>query len=144
MAGDGLTSLATLEGRWALSRRIVHADGSEHALEGVAVFLRSGPRLIQDEEGELSGDGLPRPVRAVRRYLWLQDGDRLECLFEDGRPFHGVPLGVARPETTHFCPPDRYHVSYDFSEFPDWRSVWRVEGPRKDYRMSNIYRPVIE
>lgn len=142
MSGTGLTSLAALEGRWALSRRIVHADGSENAFEGFAVFRRSVGRLIQEEEGELSGQGLPVPVRATRRYLWIQDGRRLECLFGDGRPFHTVPLGAERPETTHLCDPDRYHVAYDFTEFPLWRSVWRVEGPRKDYRMTSAYRRV--
>ncbi len=142
MTAAGLASLAALEGRWSLSRRIVHADGSENALEGVTTFRRTGEGLIQDEEGELSGPGLPRPVRAVRRYLWRQDGDRLECLFEDGRPFHTLPSGSACPEAVHLCDPDRYEVAYDFTEFPLWHSVWRVVGPRKDYVMTSSYRPM--
>ncbi|MEM7719719.1 MAG: DUF6314 family protein, partial [Pseudomonadota bacterium] len=45
------------------------------------------------------------------------------------------------PETVHLCPPDRYHVAYDFSSWPEWRTVWSVEGPRKTYRMSSHFAP---
>lgn len=137
----GLASLASLEGRWTLVRRIVHADGQENQLRGTTTFRRIGHRMIQEEEGELTLSETSIPLRATRRYLWRRDGSRLECAFEGNRPFHSVPLGVARPETTYLCPPDRYHVTYDFSSFPRWRSVWRVEGPRKDYVMTSDYVP---
>jgi hypothetical protein len=137
----GLASLAALEGRWSLARRIVNADGSEAALEGRAVFRRAGLRLIQEEEGWLRLPGGGAPLRATRRYVWVAGTGRLEVLFEDDRPFHSVPLGVERPETIHLCDPDRYAVAYDFTGWPAWRSVWRVEGPRKDYVMTSDYAP---
>jgi hypothetical protein len=137
----GLQSLAALEGRWYLARRIVNADGSEAALEGTTVFRRAGLRLIQEEEGWLRLPGAAAPLRATRRYLWTGEKTRLEVAFEDNRPFHTVPLGVDRPETTYLCDPDRYAVAYDFSGWPNWRSVWRVEGPRKDYVMTSDYSP---
>lgn len=137
----GLASLDQLEGRWRLARRIVQADGSEGALDGTCTFRRAGHRLIQEEEGllRLPLDG--PALRATRRYVWTAGTGRLEVLFEDDRPFHTVPLGVARPEATHLCPPDRYAVVYDFSAFPDWRSVWQVEGPKKAYAMTTDYSP---
>ncbi|MDJ1014917.1 MAG: DUF6314 family protein [Paracoccaceae bacterium] len=132
---EGLPSLTALAGAWTIARVIRHADGNENRFDGTARFTWSGPRLIEDEEGFLTvSDGRP-PVRATRRYIWAQEGARLEVMFHDMRPFHTVPLGTARPETTFLCPPDRYEVSYDFSRFPDWSSEWRVTGPRKDYRM---------
>jgi hypothetical protein len=137
----GLASLAALEGRWHLARRIVNADGSEAALEGTTVFRRAGLRLIQEEEGWLRLPGGGAALRATRRYLWTVDKARLDVFFEDNRPFHSVPLGVDRPEAAHFCDPDRYAVAYDFTGWPLWRSVWRVEGPRKDYVMTSDYRP---
>jgi hypothetical protein len=137
----GLVSLAALEGRWHLARRIVNADGSEASLAGMAVFRRAGLRLIQEEEGWLTLPGGGAPLRATRRYVWMPEKGRLEVHFEDHRPFHTVPLGVPRPETTYLCDPDRYAVAYDFTGWPDWRSVWRVEGPRKDYVMTTDYRP---
>jgi hypothetical protein len=137
----GLSSLAQLEGHWRLARRIVMDDGSEGALEGTCTFRRAGHRLIQDEEGllRLPLDG--PPLRATRRYVWAAETGRLEVLFEDNRPFHTVPLGVVRPETTYLCPPDRYAVTYEFGAFPRWRSVWRVEGPKKAYVMTTDYSP---
>lgn len=136
----GLTSLSALEGTWRLDRHIVHADGSEHRFEGVARFRRSGPRLIEDEEGVLLGIPGQPDLKATRRYIWIQEKNRIEVLFDDMRPFHTIPTGVAHPETTHLCPPDRYRVSYDFSDRLHWSSVWRVEGPRKSYVMTNEFR----
>jgi hypothetical protein len=137
----GLVSLAALEGRWRLTRLIRNADGSEATLDGTAVFRRAGLRLVQEEDGWLALPGSAAPLRATRRYVWTAEKARLEVLFEDNRPFHTVPLGVARPATTYLCDPDRYAVSYDFTGWPHWRSVWRVEGPRKDYVMTSDYQP---
>ena len=135
-------SLWALAGRWRLSRRIVHSDGREDVLEGTCTFTRSGPRLIQDERGLLeTGEGR---FEATRRYVWSETNGRLDVHFDDVRPFHSIPLGVARPETTYLCPPDRYSVAYDFSRWPDWQSTWTVEGPRKRYVMTNRFSPADE
>lgn len=135
----GLTSLSALEGTWRLSREIVHADGTRGRFTGTARFGHSGPRFVQEEEGTLDlGQGTP--LRATRRYLWRRAGDRLDCFFEDGRPFHSVPLGALMHETVHLCDPDRYAVAYDFTGWPVWTSRWQVEGPRKDYVMTSEYR----
>jgi len=136
----GLTSLATLAGVWRLTRLITHAGGAENLFRGTASFRRSGPRLIEDEEGWLSLGDDRAPLLATRRCIWTQEPGRLECAFGDMRPFHTVPLGVAQPETTFLCPPDRYEVAYDFSRLPLWRAVWQVEGPKKSYRMESEYR----
>ena len=136
----GLTSLSALEGTWRLSRRIVHNDGTEHSFEGTARFRRSGKRLVEDEEGVLHGLPGQPDLKATRRYVWVQDAGRIEVLFHDMRPFHTIPTGVDRPETTYLCPPDRYQVSYDFGSLRHWTSVWRVEGPKKSYTMTNAFR----
>ncbi len=136
---DGLSSLAMLEGQWTLSRRIAHDDGHEDVFEGKALFVRSGPRLLQDEDGWLTPAGATTPLRATRRYIWAQNGDQIEVMFDDMRPFHCFSTNAASPTATHICPPDRYEVVYDFQNFPTWRSVWRVEGPRKAYEMQNLF-----
>lgn len=136
----GLASLAALEGRWSMAREIVHDDGRRDVFEGESVFKRSGPRLIQDEAGVLTPARGGASMKATRRYIWSADGARVDVAFGDMRPFHSVPLGVEVFETTYLCPPDRYQVSYDFKGFPEWRSVWTVEGPRKAYRMETRFR----
>ncbi len=65
----------------------------------------------------------------------------MEVSFADMRPFHSIPLGEINPEATHLCPPDRYHVAYDFCGWPNWQTIWTVEGPRKDYRMESRFTP---
>ena len=136
---SGLGSLAALEGRWSMTRRIAHDDGRLDTFDGQCVFQRSGPRLVQDEEGVLVPGGGGTPMKATRRYIWSTGAGRIDVAFGDMRPFHSVPVGVETHETTYLCPPDRYQVSYDFKGFPEWETVWVVEGPRKSYRMTTVF-----
>ena len=134
-----IASLWSLAGRWSLVRCIRHADGRENSFTGKAVFTRSGSRLVQDESGLLRlGD---QTLEARQRLVWTQDGPFLRVHFSDMRPFHEFALGIANPEAVHDCPPDRYHVAYDFAQWPNWGSVWTVTGPRKDYVMNSAYAP---
>ena len=141
---SGLGSLAVLEGRWMMAREIVHDDGRRDLFQGESVFQRSGRRLVQDEAGVLTPARGGTPMKATRRYVWSLDGTRVDVAFGDMRPFHSVPLGVAAYETTYLCPPDRYQVSYDFKDFPEWSAVWQVEGPRKSYRMETRYSRIAD
>lgn len=136
----GPASLWSFTGTWTLSRIITHAAGEADRFDGQANFTRAGPRLIQDETGVLTTRA--GSFNATRRYVWAERAGRLEVSFDDMRPFHAIPLGELRPETVHLCDPDRYHVAYDFSDWPRWRSVWTVEGPRKDYVMDSTFVPL--
>lgn len=137
--GTGPGSLWALAGVWSLRREIRHNDGRIDHLTGQCTFTRSGPQLLQEETGWLETKA--GRFQASRRYVWKEAGRQLEVFFEDMRPFHSVQLGVARPETVHLCPPDRYEVAYDFSTWPNWSTVWIVEGPRKGYRMESHFTP---
>lgn len=136
----GLGTLAALEGEWALSREIAHADGARHVFRGTARFHWQGGHLVQDEEGALSGLPGGGEVRATRRYLWREADGLAEILFDDLRPFHAFPLDRERPGATHHCDPDIYHVAYDFDLPRAWRARWSVEGPRKSYVMDSRFR----
>ena len=136
----GLRSLWALEGLWALTRDVHHADGRIDRLTGKTMFRRSGPKLVQDETGILSvGD---QKLEAKQRYIWEAAGSQLNVYFADLRPFHSVALNAPTPSAIHLCPPDRYEVAYDFAQWPAWRATWQVEGPRKDYRMTSEYRRI--
>ncbi len=134
---NGPTSLFSFVGVWDLSREIRHADGRIDRLTGKCKFTRSGPQLLQDEWGWL--ETASGRFRATRRYVWKEAESQLNVYFKDMRPFHNVPLGVERPEAIHLCPPDRYEVAYDFSDWPVWGTVWTVEGPSKAYEMESRF-----
>ncbi|MEL7174839.1 MAG: DUF6314 family protein, partial [Pseudomonadota bacterium] len=118
-ARAGPTSLWSFAGAWRLDRDIRHKDGTTDRFTGKCLFSKSGMRLVQDETGYLETAGAR--FEATRRYVWTETNGRLDVYFDGMRPFHSVPLGAERPETLHICPPDRYHVAYDFSTWPEWK-----------------------
>ncbi|SFR53837.1 DUF6314 family protein [Litoreibacter janthinus] len=136
--------LDQFEGEWQLARIIEdRRNGIEGRLAGIATFTRSGPLEMQySEEGELVY-GQQAAMLATRRYIWRgfegEFANKIAVEFGDGRPFHVIALDRSMPDDNHHCDPDVYHVSYDFSHWPEWEAVWRVVGPAKDYRMISRY-----
>lgn len=129
-----MPELWDFEGRWQVARRIEDArTGQVSRFEGVAVFTRDGAGLRYHEVGELL---LPEavPMKAERRYLWRQVPEGIAVLYDDGRDFHLIRAGQVVSEDVHECAPDRYEVRYDFSDWPRWRMIWQVSGPRKAYQ----------
>ena len=125
--------LEDFEGAWAFTRRVSHAGGQEAAVTGRAVWSRAGTGLALVETGEMHLPGAA-PMQVERRYRWGAD---LAVFFEDGRFFHQIPPKGGG--ASHWCDPDRYDGSYDFSRWPDFTVTWCVRGPRKDYRMVTRY-----
>lgn len=128
--------LADFEGRWRIARRIDPATAPPARFTGEASWTPIPEGLAYHEHGTLRVDG-HTPMQAERRYLWRPD---LTVWFEDGRFFHQVP-----PEggsTGHWCDPDQYDVTYDFTNWPHFRVTWQVKGPAKDYRMTSEYSPI--
>lgn len=133
----GLTSLDALAGRWSLTRTIEHAGGGTDRFQGFANFTWSGAQLVQTETGTLTVGG--QNLEAKQTYIWEGDRTAIAVYFADHRPFHTVLLKTERPTSVHLCDPDRYTVTYNFSDWPQWQSVWSVTGPRKDYEMTSLY-----
>ena len=128
-----MPDLADFEGRWRIARRIEdHWMGTTGLFEGVARFTADGQGLAYHEVGELKLPQEP-PMAASRRFLWRVDGDGIEVLYADGTPFHRIAGGQAVVQAWHACGQDDYEVSYNFTHWPEWRMIWRVRGPRKDY-----------
>lgn len=128
-----------LEGRWRLDRHIDdRRAGGVAAFAGEALFRPDGSGLRCEEAGLLRINGVE--TRASRVYLWrFPAPERVEVLFEDGRFFHAFDPRDPAPGASHDCPPDFYEVTYRFDGPDRWRSVWRVRGPRKDYRMESVF-----
>lgn len=135
--GAGPT-LEDFAGHWTLSRRIDHADGATARAEGSARFTSDGEGLTLFETGVLRIQGAAQ-MRFERSYLWRKaGGGGIAVFFDDGRPFHY--FAPDQLQDRHDCPPDLYRVSYNLSRLPgEWRVVWRVIGPRKNYRMDTTY-----
>lgn len=127
------------EGDWRLTKTIADAKAGTGVFEGAATFTRQGDILTYLEHGILTPPGTDVGLEAERRYSWREESGWIAISFEDGRAFHAIPQGVEDPEATHLCDPDRYDVEYDFKAWPDWRVLWRVSGPRKDYTMCAQY-----
>jgi hypothetical protein len=133
-----MAALYDFEGRWRVARQIEDRhEGRMGRFEGVVTFAPDGEGLVCREAGELTFEG-GTPFAATRTYLWRQGEQGIEVHFEDGRFFHHIGPEQA-PVATHWCDPDDYHVAYDFTLWPEWRSVWTVTGPRKDYTMVSEY-----
>ncbi|THH38273.1 trigger factor [Aliishimia ponticola] len=127
--------LADFEGTWRIMRQITHADAPDAQYEGTAHWTPDEAGLLYQENGILTVTGHP-PMQTERRYLWRAP---LDVYFEDGRFFHTVPPGGG--ETRHWCAPDDYRVTYRFAAWPRFETVWRVQGPAKDYTMVSRYAP---
>ncbi len=131
-----IPQLCDFEGLWSLSRKIFPAGEPPAEFSGTARFTRQGQSLGYCEEGQLKLAHVPA-FRAERRYIWHAEGGRIYVSYDDGRPFHD--FDPADPAAQHLCDPDLYRVRYDFSVWPEWRSLWQVKGPRKNYRLENIF-----
>jgi len=130
-----LPELWDFEGNWQVTRRIEDALSGQNGLfEGNARFERDELGLRFSERGVLTLGGAS--MEAERLYLWRAGADGIEVFFDDGRFFHRIG---AAGEAAHWCDPDQYDVTYEFSGWAEWSSRWRVKGPRKDYVMVGEY-----
>lgn len=128
-------------GLWLLRREIDDRHGGMRlAFAGTLRVERTPGGAVAAEEGVLTAPGRP-PIQATRRTLWRAAGGRIEVLFEDGRPFHVFDPGRTSSEVRHDCGADLYRGRYDFAGWPEWRLIWRVTGPRKDWISETLAVP---
>lgn len=128
-----MRKLGDFAGHWLVSREISEATGGVARFEGRAAWMPADRGLAYRETGTMTLDS-GAVFQAERRYFWAED---LAVHFDDGKFFHQVPAagGVVR----HWCDPDDYQLSYDFSLWPQFEVLWKVKGPRKDYKARTKY-----
>lgn len=125
--------LSDFAGRWKIERDIIPASGPVARFLGFAEWRAEDGLMHYIEKGNLEIAG-QTPMMAERRYRWDAD---FNIYFDDGRFFHQVPaLGG---DAAHWCDPDQYDATYDFTHWPQWSCTWRVRGPRKDYTLHSQY-----
>ncbi|PZX17574.1 hypothetical protein LX81_01299 [Palleronia aestuarii] len=134
-----LPDLFDFTGEWRLDRRILDARGGrEGQFHGRATFAPVEGGLDYSEAGLLRFSA-EAAFEARQAYRWEEAGARIAVRFSDGRAFHTFDPDLSAPEAHHDCPPDRYHVRYDLSDWPRWTAEWRVSGPRKEYTLIGRY-----
>ncbi len=127
-------------GTWIISREIEDRRLKQMGeLSGKAELTSRGDAGLEyHEAGELR-IGESAPVEASRGYRWAFEGGQVAVAFTDGRAFHAfTPAGHGKG-TDHPCGSDLYRVEYDFTGWPEWRAIWTVKGPRKDYTSVTVY-----
>ena len=120
---------------WSISRKIIdHTQGANLTFMGRCEVLDGW----YHENGQMMfSDGIF--FSSTRRYRWKACPGGVGVYFDDGRFFHWIDLAHTAPQAWHFCDPDSYAVSYKFTQWPVWTSLWKVKGPRKDYQMQSSY-----
>lgn len=128
-------------GHWQIERTIDDVLSQSGAIfAGTASISRNIPHWIYAEVGTLTMAG-SKPMMAERQYLWRPDENGFDIFFSDERFFHRLTLS-GQTQAAHWCDPDQYDVTYDFTDFPRWKSTWRVTGPRKNYVMHSMFSRV--
>mgnify|MGYP000026460516 CR=1 FL=1 len=138
---NAMSLMAAFLGNWTVERHI-HDQGGKRLgrFEGIVQFSRAGEHVCYAEEGLMQYGGQAQ-FKASRVYQWrFPGGARIEVKFADGRDFHSIDFVRGSVSASHFCAPDKYDVTYDFGNWPEWSTEWHVEGPRKAYRMMSIFR----
>ena len=127
-------------GQWRLARQIEDAlSGARSTFEGSAHISEQGSHWEYHEVGQLLLTDA-RPMTAERRYIWKADASGVNIHFSDGRFFHRLDCSN-KAAAQHWCDPDQYDVTYDFSIWPKWENTWFVRGPKKNYTMTSAYMP---
>ena len=118
-------------GRFSIISRIKLCNSRANAASQSGWYHEDGQLILQHSP----------PLASSRRYRWHPGvAGGIDVFFEDDRFFHNIDLTQSAPAAHHFCPPDDYHVAYDFASWPDWTAHWQVSGPRKSYDMRSCYR----
>ncbi|KAK7951345.1 uncharacterized protein PG986_007073 [Apiospora aurea] len=123
-----------------------------------------GMEYLYIEDGDfMASNGMK--FRATRRYVWRYDGTRdvLSVWFaktDDNMRadylFHDIEFIVPdaadeaaqtkgwQAKASHLCIEDLYNVKYEFKfqavNLKEWRIGYSVNGPKKDYTISGVYR----
>lgn len=131
-----------LQGKWLLSRNI---SGSHAAhVVGTAIFQNTmhENELRYSEAVEISLDE-QKKMSGYQHYIYrLENENKLNVYFDDGRLFHSIEFTDAPSECTHkashYCQPDTYNTFYFFSN-DTFQIKHEVNGPKKSYISCTTY-----
>jgi hypothetical protein len=123
-------------GTWNVRRRIFDVNTQSCArFEG-----RASITPVQfDEHGDMLANGAE--LRSSRIYRLDCEGRGVTVRFAGSREFIRVEEAASQ-RLTHQCGDDLYRGRLAFLSANRWVEIWRVFGPRKNYRSIAFYRRV--
>ncbi len=134
-AGKGPRGLEDFVGRWRFRRRIEGRSGAPGRLfDGIARFSPVPGGLAYEESGEAW------PERRATRLTWHAVADGAELRFADGSDFHHLDLTHPVATAWHESDGRRHELSYNFTRWPEWRTIWRLRDAASDTTMITDYR----
>jgi len=129
-----------LSGRWHVDRSLLDRRHSiSGKLRGHAHFSPAGTSLLYRELGTLTFGAHHGPAEQSYRYEFPRGNARASVCFRDGREFHDLDLSQGQAVVRHACGPDLYEGHFIALDEGQWRSIWRVAGPRKDQEILTLY-----
>ncbi|MEM1420131.1 MAG: DUF6314 family protein [Pseudomonadota bacterium] len=128
------------EGVWRLTKTIEHYNGAGTAtFDGSAEFTRNETALSYSESGAMRVADMV--LASEQKQNWRFPNFHVaEIDFADGRFLAAFDLSSDPAHATHDCPPDVYRGTLRPEGPEQWRLIWRVKGPRKDYMSVAVYR----
>jgi biotin transport system substrate-specific component len=141
---------AFFAGEWRMARRIDDRRGGRIGEAGGVASFRSGDdaRSLACAEA-LTIDYGGRRIEGESRTIWrFVDSGGPDLYFPDWRFFCAVRFQrngyVWRAEFMHNCGEDRYEGFAEVGRRDDWRLVWNVFGPRKNYALDTLYSRIVD
>lgn len=142
---------AYFEGEWRMERCIDDRRGARAgAASGVATFAAqpddADTALICAEAMTIDYGG--NRIAGEQTTIWrFQDPCGPDLYFRDARFFCAMRFrevrGVWRAEFSHDCGEDRYEGAALVTDESNWRLLWTVKGPRKDYSLDTAYSRIV-
>ncbi|MFZ5617347.1 MAG: DUF6314 family protein [Pseudomonadota bacterium] len=143
---------AYFAGAWRMSRRIDDRRGARAGTAwGEAIFaaMEGGESAILSCNEALIIDYGGSRIAGEQKTVWrFGDARGPDLHFRDGRFFCAMLFreerGVWRAEFSHDCGEDRYEGAALVTDESNWRLVWNVIGPRKDYSLDTAYSRIVD
>ena len=132
---------AFLQGDWHLSRRIYDLRLTLRGrFDGCASVTAMADGLLLNETGRLA---FGEHVSDASQHFRIAINDEGARIFRaDGSTFHDLDLSSGWARILHHCGGDLYRGRYRVLSADRYCVMWRVTGPRKDYRMASLYSRV--
>lgn len=129
-----------LSGSWQVDRSVLDRRTSiQGKLHGQAQFVPAGSCLLYEERGTLTFGAHRGAAEQSYQYDFACGNGRACVSFRDGRAFHDLDLSHGQAVVSHTCGPDLYVGHFIALGPKQWKSAWKVEGPRKDQEILTLY-----